>query len=284
MSTTHCVWKARLTTTSAASRSRRLAEGFAFIAVWMGLGYVLPGGAEIYLLVGIPLTIVFQVCVRRRPLRELWVREPVSRSPVDRRDVLVISLLALAPIYWGAHALETGNPVLIGWYAVALVGAAAATYSLRSTSVGAMLRSAAVPTAIGVIGNVLVIGGIQFASGNATDVVSLVGSVIKWTAIYFPATFIIEEVAFRGALDSHVHQPGEGRGWQSALFVSVLWGLWHLPVSDGLPFLVLVALLVIWHCVVGIPLSRAWRKSGNLAGPAFAHSAIDAVRNGLSGL
>ena len=29
--------------------------------------------------------------------------------------------------------------------------------------------------------------------------------------MYFPATFVLEEVAFRGALDSHVHQQGEAR-------------------------------------------------------------------------
>ena len=48
-------------------------------------------------------------------------------------------------------------------------------------------------------------------------------------------TFVLEEVAFRGALDAHVHHEGEGRGWQSALFVSALWGLWHLPISGGCP-------------------------------------------------
>ena len=155
-------------------------------------------------------------------------------------------------------------------------------YALRSTSVRAMLRSAALPTAVGVVGNVLVVGGVQLATGTSIDLVAMLGSVLKWLAIYFPATFVIEEVAFRGALDAHVHHPGEGRGWRSALFVSALWGFWHLPVADGMPFLVLT--LVAWHCLVGVPLSFAWRRSGNLSGPAFAHSAIDAVRNGLIGL
>jgi len=147
-----------------------------------------------------------------------------------------------------------------------------------------VLRSAALPTAVGVLGNVIVVGGIQMASGTSIDLVELVGSVVKWTAIYFPATFVIEEVAFRGALDSHVHYSGEGRGWQTAMFVSVLWALWHLPVTDGMPFPLLVLTLVVWHCAIGVPLSLAWRRSGNLAGPAFAHAAIDAVRNGVLGL
>lgn len=35
------------------------------------------------------------------------------------------------------------------------------------------------------------------------------------------------------------------------------------------------------HIVLGVPLSTAWRRSRNLAGPAFAHAVNDAVRNAL---
>jgi len=92
-------------------------------------------------------------------------------------------------------------------------------------------------------------------------------------------TFVLEEVAFRGALDAHVHHAGEGRGWQSAVFVSALWALWHLPISTGMPFPILIVVLLAVHILIGVPLSFAWRRSQNFAGPAFAHSAIDAVRN-----
>jgi Type II CAAX prenyl endopeptidase Rce1-like len=270
------------------ARPRRVVEGVGFVAAWVGLGYLLPVSAEAYLLMGIPLTIAFQLLVRRRPVRELLVRgggaAPVRSSGLGRRDVAVTALLVLAPLSWGLQAAGGGDAWVIGWYAAAVVGAAAAAYALRSTSVRAVLRSAALPTAVGVVGNVLVVGGVQLATGTSIDLVAMLGSVLKWTAIYFPATFVIEEVAFRGALDAHVHHPGEGRGWASALFVSALWGLWHLPVADGMPFPFLVLSLVAWHCLVGVPLSFAWRSSGNLSGPAFAHAAIDAVRNGLIGL
>jgi hypothetical protein len=266
------------------SRPRRLTEGFAFIAVWAGLGYLLPVGAETYLLLGIPLTVLFQVAVRRRPLRELWVRHPAPGSRLVRRDLAVTALLALAPAYWGLQMIDGGSPAVIGWYVAAVLGAAAAAYALGFTSVRGMLRTAAPATVVGVVGNVLVIGAVHMATSTSIDVGATVGSVLKWLVIYFPATFVIEEVAFRGALDSNVHQPGDGRGWQSALFVSVLWGLWHLPIADGMPLPLLVGSLIGWHCIVGIPLSLAWRRSGNLSGPAFAHSAIDAVRNGLLGL
>ncbi len=268
------------------SQGRRIVEGLGFVGAWVGLGYLLPWGSEAYLLVGVPLTVLFQVLVRRRPIRELWVRSDTvarDRGPT-RRDLAVAALLLLAPLSWGVQAARGGSPWTIPWYAAAVAGAFAASYALRSTTLRAILRCAALPTAVGVVGNLLVVGGLQLAGGAAIDLLTALGSVLKWLLIYYPATFVIEEVAFRGALDAHVHGPGKGRGWASALWVSTLWGLWHLPVSDGMPLPLLVLSLVSWHCLVGVPLSFAWRNSGNLSGPALAHATIDAVRNAVLGL
>ena len=109
------------------------------------------------------------------------------------------------------------------------------------------------------------------------------GTILKYLAIYLPVTFVLEEVTFRGALDAHAHahEPGEPRGWQSAVLVSALWGLWHLPISQGLPLPLLILELVAWHSLIGFFLSMAWRRTGNLAGAGLAHAAIDAVRNAL---
>jgi hypothetical protein len=260
--------------------SRRVGEGVGFVATWVLLGYLLQGNADLYLLLGIPLTIAFQVLVRRRPVRELWVRD-ATRFVLDRRGWVLALLLALTPAYFGTQALIEGDWSLTGWYAAAVAGAAAAAFAVRSSTVSAVVRSAALPLAVGVVGNVVVLGGAHLATGTSVDVVAMLGAALKSLALYFPLTFVIEEVAFRGALDAHVHHPGEIRGWSTALLVSALWGLWHLPVSSGLPFPVLVLSLVVWHCLVGVPLSFAWRRSGNLAGPALAHAGLDAVRNAL---
>jgi hypothetical protein len=40
-----------------------------------------------------------------------------------------------------------------------------------------MLRSAALPTAVGVVGNVLVVGGVQLPTGTSVDLVAMLGSV-----------------------------------------------------------------------------------------------------------
>lgn len=71
----------------------------------------------------------------------------------------------------------------------------------------------------------------------------------------------------------------------SALFVSAAWGVWHLPYVYGTqPLGVLIGQLLIYHCAIGVPLSFARRRSGNLALPAGAHALMDALRDGLAAL
>ena len=262
------------------SRSRRVLEGLGFVATWVACGYLLPGNADVYLLMGIPLTLAFQVLVRRRPVRELWVRD-ASRFALDRHGLLLAALLMVVPAYFGTRAVIGADWPLVGWYAGAVAGAAAAAFAIRSGSLRAVMRSAMLPLTVGVVGNIVILGGMHLAAGSPVDGLDMLGTALKSLALYFPVTFIIEEVAFRGALDAHVHHPGEGRGWLSAVFVSALWGLWHLPVATGLPLPLLLASLVAWHCLVGVPLSFAWRRSGNLGGPALAHAGLDAARNAL---
>lgn len=119
---------------------------------------------------------------------------------------------------------------------------------------------------------------------------------LRALALYFPVSFVLEEVTFRGALDTHLHRlskrgsavevgpeaAGRRTGWSSALFVSALWGLWHLPIVAGsAPLAVTPAQLLLLHCAIGVPLSLGWRRTGNLAVPALAHTLINAVRNAL---
>ena len=102
--------------------------------------------------------------------------------------------------------------------------------------------------------------------------------------LYIPALFMVEEVAFRGAIDSHVRRPGEGHGVSStiygivsAILVSVLWGLCHHPI---VPQATIVQLLVV-QVATGPFLSLFWRRSGNLMVPGCAHALNDSVRNAL---
>lgn len=70
---------------------------------------------------------------------------------------------------------------------------------------------------------------------------------------------MLEEVFFRGALDTHVHDEREKRGVWSALFVSALWGVWHLPIREpGTPVWAAAAAMIVVHSIIG---SR-FRSSG----------------------
>jgi membrane protease YdiL (CAAX protease family) len=126
------------------------------------------------------------------------------------------------------------------------------------------------------------------------------GGIETWISsllLYIPALFLMEEVAFRGAIDSHVYHPGESQGVESstiyaivsAIMVSVLWGLWHVPIIPLPPefahasVIVHVALVAPLEVIVGPFLSLFWRRSGNLMVPGFAHATMDSVRNALGG-
>jgi membrane protease YdiL (CAAX protease family) len=260
-------------------RRRRIIEGVGFVAIWMTLGFTLSLDDNMYLLLGIPLTVAFQVLVRRRPLRELWAAGP-SRFSLDRRGKLIAAALMLTPVYFLTRAVAQGDWVWTGVMGATIVGSVAAAFAIRATTITQMLRTAVVPTTVGVLGMSLVLGGAHIAQGVPFEPVQILTTVLRYLLVFFPALFLLEEVAFRGALDAHVHHAGESRGWGSALLVSAVWGLWHLPMNHG-PMLVTVASLLTVHCLIGIPLSFAWRRTHNLAGLAFAHATIDAVRNAL---
>ena len=57
------------------TRTRRIIEGTAAVAAWMCMGFVFHLSGNAYLLLGIPITIIFQKYVRRAPLRAMWVRD-----------------------------------------------------------------------------------------------------------------------------------------------------------------------------------------------------------------
>lgn len=260
------------------ARRRRIVEAASFVGVWVTAGYLLPLDTNGYLLLGIPLTLAFQVLVRRRPVRELFA-SGTTRFALGARGAALAAALAVVPAYYGLQSSTSDGWSLRGWHLAAVAGAFGAAYALRATSLKETLRSAALPVAIGSSGMALVFGAIHLVTDAPLPVLAAGAAVFKYTALYLPATFLLEEVAFRGAVDAHVHHDGEVRGWQSAVFISALWGLWHLPVAHGLPFPILLAELVVVHVLLGVPLSFAWRRHRNLAGPALAHAVNDAVRN-----
>jgi membrane protease YdiL (CAAX protease family) len=100
--------------------------------------------------------------------------------------------------------------------------------------------------------------------------------------LYVPLVFVLEEVFFRGALDTYVRGADIANDRTSAVFVSVLWGLWHLPLVITTIGLSQVLMILTYHLIVGILMTFPWRLSGNLAVPGVTHALIDAIRDGLA--
>ena len=275
---------------------RRWVEALTFVGVWIAAGELLDMSTNAYLLFGIPLTAGFQLFVRKRPIKDLWVRGGPGLSLRTVSLKLAIPL-AIVPFIDLAVFVVKGQGVDYILYALAaIVGAGAAAYALgqfgRETwrYLGLCLATA------GLLGVLLVIGPRLIAAWYDTSTVhptggslgpdALVG--IQSLLLYIPALFMMEEVAFRGAIDSHVRHPGERRGLGSTVYgiasaigVSVLWGLWHYPVIPHSSIIQVVATLLLLQVAVGPFLSLFWRRSGNLMVPGFVHALLDAVRNAL---
>lgn len=272
---------------------RRYLEAVGFVAAWMamGIGLRITGlspfiSANGYLLIGIPLTILFQRYVRKQPLVSLWLRdaEHFSIGPIG---FLLAAGFAAAPAYQLATvAMPKSSWVMMLWDGAAVFGALGAAFCVQRTPLVCLrkgLWSFFAACAIGVAMIVLA----AFAAGK--PLLQLPGLekaplLVQQFLLYFAVCFCLEEVVFRGLLDTHVQpQATSGnRAWPSAIAVSVLWGLWHLPIvpfPSPLAVLIAVPFVCVVHVLIGVPLSFCWRSTGSLLLPCAAHALIDAFRN-----
>lgn len=278
---------------------RRLLEVLAFVAVWIGIGELITGGtgwslpgdakyvsnADIqwYLVIGIPLVAGFQLFVRRRPLRDLWVRDgqPVVNRVALRALVVAIAIYPLFSLIKTFADPPSGEAAAAFYFAAATCGAAAAAWAFmhfdRQTwhYLGLCMATAGV---IGVVPDLLFeIRTLTHptATSPSSDFLQFAESFL----LLVPVVMVMEEVAFRGALDSHAHHEGDRHGIWTALYVSALWGLWHAPLVGWDQFIG----LVLFQGAMGVFLSIWWRKSGNLEVSGTTHAFADAVRNATSG-
>lgn len=272
--------EASVSITAVNGRLLRAAVVTLVIGGYMGLGVAFQLGAEAYLLLGIPITIVFQLLVVRRPLRSFWLREAPPLAFTTPWLVAIV-VVAIAPAVVAARGAREGDLALVGWGIASMVGAVGAIYSLRAmdrdavrSTVRTSLITGAVLVAV-MVAYRLISGGL---TGNVTG--AFVAAAIS-VATYLPVVFVLEEVLFRGVIDTYLHGDTPGPDQASALYGSALWGLWHLPVALALGILT-VPYLVVVHTVIGYFLVVSWRKTGNLAAPGIAHAVIDALRNAVA--
>jgi hypothetical protein len=271
-----------VSSTAATRRLSRYAVVAAFVGAWMAIGWVLDLGAVPYLLVGIPLTLGFQVLVARRPIVSLWVVDARSFR-LDRAGVVIALGLAALPMYATVLGLTGGRVLDVAYGLVGVLGAVPAAFALRAMdrrARTALLRSL---LTAGVVASLLFLADRLVRVGPAvTDPLGGIQAFAISLLLYVPMVFVIEAVTFRGALDTYARGPRPPTDLASAAFVSLMWGAWHLPLVLAGDALLRVPITLGYHLVVGLLLTIPWRRSGNLAVPGVTHAVIDAIRDGLA--
>jgi membrane protease YdiL (CAAX protease family) len=272
----------------ATPRPRRLLEVTALVALWMAIGALInDGGGDTasgstlnwYLLIGVPLVAAFQLWVRRRPLIELWVRDGGRGIFKPMLFRILFAAAVIFPVYAVIKVLADSLPASFVIYGiVSIVGAGGFAYAYMHFNTRTFKYLALCLATAGVIGVLPEI--IHDFTAGASHPLATSASGDLWVfclsfLTYLPSLYVMEEVAFRGCFDSHIHQKGDQHGIWTAIYVSALWGAWHGPIIgwDELP------LLVISMGIIGTFLSIFWRKSGNLGVSATTHALIDSVRN-----
>jgi membrane protease YdiL (CAAX protease family) len=253
-----------------------------FVASWMACGWLLRLDPNLYLVLGIPFTVLFQRLVRRGPIRGLWVRE-APRFRLGWKGIAIATLLALVPLAGLAGSAAEGDRIGCLFNCSALAGAVGAAYALRHfrrEQVRPLAWCLSITLALDAIQWSLFLGSglieMQPFEGGAWGRAAVgVVSLLQYMAV----VFVMEEVTFR-MLDSHLHEADRRLGVPSAAFISAAWGLWHLPIGEDLTWQS-VGLLLYVHVPYGVCLSLFWRRTGNLAIPGLCHALGDAIRDGL---
>jgi membrane protease YdiL (CAAX protease family) len=267
-----------------ASHRRRIVEATIFVAALIVIGLLLDlrdhrYGITVYLLLTSAATVGFQRFVARQPLRWMWVQG--TDKPVDRRTVNPVVMVAVAvfPVYAFFQTLRDG----IGWNtaytAVAAFGAVGVGFAFRQATTRTWIYLGLCMATAGLIGTVMFLLG-AFETITHPTVTKFLGDedtgvFFRSLILYIPALFVMEEVTFRGCVDSHCQHESDRHGFWTALWVSVLWSWWHLGCLPGSNPLNVLPLMV----PVGIFLSLWWRRSRNLGVSGFTHAFIDSVRN-----
>jgi membrane protease YdiL (CAAX protease family) len=270
--------------------ARRYIEVLIFVVMWMAAGWVFHLDDNAYLLLGFPLVVLFQLFIARRPLRTLWVRDATTFR-LGLVGIVLAAFLILVPGYdLFFVALPTKSWVVASWFLCAMAGAVFAAFALSRQRASAARQALPSFLAALLIGIATAASIAVFTHHSIVFPLPKLIFLVKQFLLYFTVCFAVEEVVFRGALDSHVYRPrsdgqASGSPWISAIFVSALWGIWHLPtapISSASAFAAVIPFVIVVHTLSGVPLSFCWRASGTLALPAAAHALIDAYRNTVS--
>jgi membrane protease YdiL (CAAX protease family) len=268
---------------------RRCLEATVLVAIVIGIGLVFDMAIFAYVAMSFPAAIAFQLWVRGRPLHEMWVR----RGPALSRATLIpwlAVLFAIPPLISLMTQEDPSSQVI--WTLVVIAGSVPASYVVKQRGPDTLRYIVLCLATGGLVGALLLTlndlveivedfarAKSDFLPAGESDALAFAKSFV----VLWPGYYVVEEVLFRGVIDSHVHHEGERHWLLSAIFVSLLWGAWHLPVileiSPGAAVGVVLANMFVLQGLVGPFLSYWWRRSGNLLVPAVTHDFLDSLRN-----
>jgi hypothetical protein len=102
-------------------------------------------------------------------------------------------------------------------------------------------------TAIGVVTLGVTLVPASVTAGWPGPVGLRIAAAVEAILRYVPVQFFIEAVSSACSMRMSTVP---ARQWPSALFVSALWGVWHLPVAAaGQPLLVTIGQMIVVHCL-----------------------------------
>ena len=257
---------------------RRYAECTAFVLLWMACEHYFHISPLQSQMLGIPLIAFFQLVVARRPLQQLWAFD-AEKLRLDGKTVAIAGGLAGAcgALLWlgrGHQAVGLDQRLSIFCLvAAASVPAALGLRHQRAAEFGRALPWLLAAAILRVVWHVMWQGGPSvFPAAKLLDFFTL------WLG-EFVALFLVDEVAFRGALDPHLRGASSGRlhEWCSAVFVAILWSVWHLPAYNphARSFLALFSGLAPFYIGVlamGVLLSFCARQARTLVPSSIMHA------------
>lgn len=256
-----------------------------FVIVYITLGFLLKLTPNEYLLLGIPLGLGFQLLVRKKSIHQAWVRteEPFY---LHKNALIYAALLSIYPCIQLFKVITKSpfNITSLFYNLSVLVGAVGCGYAISKLTKKTGMQTLYCLLTAGLVGTFMMVGIALLKSALHNNPFHFNAQHFLVSMLtYTPIVFVLEEVLFRGILDEHISSGDQKINYGSIVYLSVLWGWWHLPVTKGNLHDLFTASLIlpINHTVVGFFISLYWRKSGNLLVPGFAHAFIDAIRNAM---
>ena len=256
-----------------------------FVFIYIAIGFLFKLDGNQYLLIGVPLALIFQVFIRKKSIKSAWLRTD-EKIEFNFKSILYVVLFSVYPIYkiYKICIQDELNITSILYNFCIILGAFGLSYAVSNLTKKTAKETLLCLLTSGILGVLISFGGTYVKSCmNSTAINFNFESFFTSILMYVPIVFVLEEVVFRGILDEHISENDKKINYWSILYICFLWGWWHLPITNkGFEeFIGASIVLPIIHTIAGFFMSVYWRKSGNLIAPGFTHAFIDAIRNAL---